>query len=362
MKIAIFGAGQLAMMMIQSDKEKKHEFLVIDPSDNPPASNYAQHIQSEYNDKNTLAKVSKHCDIATIDFENVCVESMREIEKYIPVRPCPNALEICQDRLKEKNLFKNLDIKTTNFSEVNSLDDLTQQIQQNKSYILKSRRFGYDGKNQYRIKPNTEIMTDLISQECILEEVVNFDAEVSLICVKSVDESVMYFPLIENTHKNGILSVSRFPSKYTHLQSDAELIGAKLLESMKYVGVLVIEFFVKADQLLANEMAPRVHNSGHWTIDACITSQFEQLVRVVCGLPLGSTQRHSNALMQNLIGEDAERWHEVTANNEYKLHLYGKKTVRSGRKMGHVTRLLPLAPDWQNQDIDLAMSIMRPRT
>ena len=120
---------------------------------------------------------------------------MREIEKYIPVRPCPNALEICQDRLKEKNLFKKLDIKTTNFSEVNSLDDLTQQIQQNKSYILKSRRFGYDGKNQYRIKPNTEIMTDLISQECILEEVVNFDAEVSLICVKSVDETVMYFPL-----------------------------------------------------------------------------------------------------------------------------------------------------------------------
>ena len=131
MKIAIFGAGQLAMMMIQSDKEKKHEFLVIDPSDNPPASNYAQHIQSEYNDKNTLAKVSKHCDIATIDFENVCVESMREIEKYIPVRPCPNALEICQDRLKEKNLFKKLDIKTTNFSEVNSLDDLTKQIQHN---------------------------------------------------------------------------------------------------------------------------------------------------------------------------------------------------------------------------------------
>ena len=340
MKIAIFGAGQLAMMMIQSDKEKKHEFLVIDPSDNPPASNYAQHIQSEYNDKNTLAEVSKHCDIATIDFENVCVESMREIEKYIPVRPCPNALEICQDRLKEKNLFKNLDIKTTNFSEVNSLDDLTKQIQQNKSYILKSRRFGYDGKNQYRIKPNTEIMTDLISQECILEEVVNFDAEVSLICVKSVDESVMYFPLIENTHKNGILSVSRFPSKYTHLQSDAEIIGAKLLESMKYVGVLVIEFFVKADQLLANEMAPRVHNSGHWTIEGSSLSQFLAHINAITGESFESNINFKNSVMFNILSKFPSNDKINKIWKEFNIHVHDyHKTERENRKLGHITHV-----------------------
>jgi len=301
MKIAIFGAGQLAMMMIQSDKEKKHEFLVIDPSENPPASHYAKHIQSEYDDINTLEKVSKECDVATIDFENVCVKSMKEIEKYIPVRPCPYALEICQDRLKEKNLFRNLDIKTTAFFEINTLEDLTKKVRDKKSYILKSRRFGYDGKNQYHIKPHTKIMTDLINQECILEEVVNFDAEVSLICVKSVDDSVMYFPLIQNTHENGILSLSKFPSNYTHLQSDAEFIGAKLIESMKYVGVLVIEFFVKANQLIANEMAPRVHNSGHWTIEGSSLSQFLAHINAITGESFNSKIDFKNSAMFNIL-------------------------------------------------------------
>jgi 5-(carboxyamino)imidazole ribonucleotide synthase len=186
-----------------------------------------------------------------------------EIEKKIPVHPSSKALEICQDRIKEKNLFKLLEINTTNYCEINSLKDLKNNIDDKKSYILKTRRFGYDGKNQYRIYPNTHFSTNLVSSPCILEEVVEFQAEVSLIAVRSVDGDVFFYPLVENIHKDGILDMSIYPSKYQYLQKSAENIGTKLLDKMDYVGVLVVEFFVdKNDQLVANEMAPRVHNSG----------------------------------------------------------------------------------------------------
>ena len=244
MKIAIFGAGQLAMMMIQADRSAKHNYVVIDPSSEPPASLYAEHIQSEYNDPDTISHISTNYDLVTLDFENVDVSAIAEIEKHVPVHPSSKALEICQDRIKEKDLFKLLKIETTNNFKINSMNDIKDTIDSSKRYILKSRRFGYDGKNQYRIEPNQVIETNLISSPCILEEFVKFKAELSLICVKSIDGHTFYYPLIENSHKNGILNMSIYPSNYAHLQESAELIGNKLLEEMQYVGVLVIEFFV----------------------------------------------------------------------------------------------------------------------
>lgn len=342
MKIAIFGAGQLAMMMIQADHKNQHDYIVIDPSSNPPASRYGKHLQTQYDDEDTLKKISDECDLATIDFENVSVKAMKKLEKYISVHPNSNALEICQDRLNEKNLFLNLDIKTTLFYKIDSLDDLNQVIDKHKSYILKSRRFGYDGKNQYRISPGTKIETDLISQECILEELVDFESEVSLICVRSIKGEVMFYPLVENKHKDGILSMSVCPSNYTDLQNDAEKIGNKLLISMNYVGVLVIEFFVTKDRILvANEMAPRVHNSGHWTIEGANISQFEAHINAISGrVQKSQSIKFKPSVMFNILSEFLSEETLNLLNEKYEAYIHDyHKSERKNRKLGHITHV-----------------------
>tara|TARA_Y100001958_G_scaffold156954_1_gene150847 strand:+ start:1182 stop:2267 length:1086 start_codon:yes stop_codon:yes gene_type:complete len=340
MKIAIFGGGQLAMMMIQADHTKHHDYVIIDPSANPPASRYGKHIQTEYDDDDTLKRISDECDLATIDFENVPVEAMRELEKYIHVHPNSNALEICQDRLHEKNLFLDLGIRTTIFNKIDSLDNLNHSIENHKSYILKSRRFGYDGKNQYRIKPGDKIKTNLISQECILEELVDFESEVSLICVRSTKEEVLFYPLVENKHSDGILSISVCPSNYTDLQSDAEKIGNKLLMSMNYVGVLVIEFFVTRDKkLIANEMAPRVHNSGHWTIEGANISQFQAHIDAISGgIEKNQIISFKPSAMFNILSEFVAEDKLSLLKEKYNVHIHDyHKSQRKGRKLGHIT-------------------------
>jgi len=342
MKIAIFGAGQLAMMMIQADKDKKHDFIVIDPNPNPPASHYAEHIQTEYDDATTLNKIANDCEVATIDFENVCVDAMRKLEKTIPVHPSSHALEICQDRLKEKSLFKKLDIKTTEYYPINNSNDLEKHIDNNKSYILKSRRFGYDGKNQYRIIPNKKIETDLTKKECILEEFVDFDAEVSLICVRSLTGNIFYYPLVENSHTNGILSMSICPSSYSNLQADAEEISRRLLESMNYVGVLVVEFFVsKGSTLIANEMAPRVHNSGHWTIEGANISQFLAHINSISGeLNNDLSIDYMPSVMFNILSEHISNKKMNMLKNDYDVFLHDyHKAERKDRKLGHITHI-----------------------
>ena len=339
MKIAIFGAGQLAMMMIQADKNALHNYIVIDPSSEPPASLYAEHIKSEYNNPDTINDICATCDLVTIDFENVDVSAMQKIEKHVPVHPNSKALEICQDRVKEKGLFKSLKIKTTNNFEIYSMDDIKKNIDPSKSYILKSRRFGYDGKNQYHIKSDTTIETNLISSPCILEELVKFKAEVSLICVKSTDGHTFYYPLIENSHDDGILNMSTYPSNFVHLQESAELIGNKLLEEMKYVGVLVIEFFVNEyDELIANEMAPRVHNSGHWTIEGSNLSQFEAHIAAITGNMKNIKLELKPSFMFNILSKHIsnERINKLKSNLEIHFHDYHKKQ-RPNRKLGHLT-------------------------
>ena len=341
MKIAIFGAGQLAMMMIQADHANHHDYVVIDPTTNPPASRFGKHIQTEYDDEDTLKRISDECDLATIDFENVPVEAMRELEKHICVHPNSNALEICQDRLNEKNLFSNLGIRTTMFDKIDSLDSLNNSIEDHKSYILKSRRFGYDGKNQYRINPGDKIKTDLISQECILEELVDFESEVSLICVRSIKDEILFYPLVENKHSDGILSISMCPSNYNDLQSEAEKIGNKLLMSMNYVGVLVIEFFVTSDRkLVANEMAPRVHNSGHWTIEGSSLSQFLAHINAITGEPFESKINFKNSVMFNILSKfpGNDKINKIKKDLNVHVHDY-HKTERENRKLGHITHV-----------------------
>ena len=339
MKIAIFGAGQLAMMLVQADRNAKHNFVVIDPSPKPPASLYADHIQSEYNNPSTINNICANHDLVTIDFENVDVSAMAEIEKHIPVHPNSGALEICQDRIKEKDLFKSLQIKTTVNFKINSMDDIQNVINLSKRYILKSRRFGYDGKNQYRIEPGQKIETNLISSPCILEELVKFKSEVSLICVRSIDDRTFYYPLIENSHKDGILDVSIYPSNYAHLQESAELIGNKLLEEMNYVGVLVIEFFINEyDELIANEMAPRVHNSGHWTIEGANISQFEAHIAAITGNMKDFKLKLRPSFMFNILSNHLpdDRINKLKSNLDIHFHDYHKEQ-RANRKLGHLT-------------------------
>jgi len=339
MKIAIFGAGQLAMMMIQADKNALHNYIVIDPSSEPPASLYAEHIKSEYNNPDTINDICATCDLVTIDFENVDVDAMKEIEKKIPVHPSSKALEICQDRMKEKNLFKLLEIKTTNYWKINSLKDLKNNIDDKKSYILKTRRFGYDGKNQYRIYPNTDFSTNLVSSPCILEEIVEFQAEVSLIAVRSVDGAVFFYPLVENQHKDGILDMSIYPSNYQNLQKSAENIGSKLLDKMDYVGVLVVEFFIdKNDELVANEMAPRVHNSGHWTIEGSNMSQFSAHISAITNTKRFVELKLKPSFMYNIISNHIAEEKILQLSKQLDIHVHDyHKSSRDKRKLGHIT-------------------------
>ena len=338
MKVAIFGAGQLAMMMIQEASELNHEFVIVDPSSNPPASKYAKHLQTDYNDQKTLDYIAANYDVATIDFENVDISAMKFLEKNIKVFPPSKALEVCQDRLLEKNLFEKLNINVTKYKEINDVSDLKNYCKGNESkYLLKSRRFGYDGKNQIRCDSNIDLLKNLLSKcSCIAEEIVDFSTEVSLVCVRQDDDNILFYPLIENFHKDGILRYSRFPYTNIELQDTAEKYGRELLNYFKYVGVLVIEFFVTKDgKLVANEMAPRVHNSGHWSIEGSSMSQFELHIRAITGDLDNNSVNFKPSLMFNILSKypDDKILKELESHF---FHSYSKEE-RDLRKLGHIT-------------------------
>jgi 5-(carboxyamino)imidazole ribonucleotide synthase len=338
MKIAIFGAGQLAMMMIEESSKMNHDFIVVDPSSNPPASKYAKHLQTDYTDKNTLDYIAANYDVATIDFENVDISAMRFLEKNMKVFPPSRALEVCQDRLLEKNLFKELNINVTKYKEINNISDLKKYCNGNESnYLLKSRRFGYDGKNQFKCNSNINLLENLISEcSCIIEEIVDFTTEVSLVCVRQDNHNIIFYPLIENFHKEGILRYSKFPYENKELQDTAERYGRELLSYFDYVGVLVIEFFVsKEGKLVANEMAPRVHNSGHWSIEGSSASQFELHIRAITGNLDNNSINFKPSLMFNVLSKYPKD--KILKELEFHyFHSYGKEE-RSLRKLGHIT-------------------------
>ena len=340
MRIGILGGGQLAMMMAESASKKYDiEFIVVDPTNNPPASKYARCIKAKYTDSKALKLLAKECDIVTIDFENVSSSALKHLEKYIPVYPNSESVEICQDRLSEKTLFVENNIPTTKFCPINSENDLKSAIKKfGPNSILKSRRLGYDGKNQIIVnnKTSKNIWSDIGCVPSILEEKVDFLTEVSLIGVKLQSGETYFYPLVENFHRDGILSYSIAPYENLELQKKAETIHKQITKLINYVGVLVIEFFVNKDnQLLANEMAPRVHNSGHWTIEGANISQFRAHIKSIIGEEISDIKVDKYAAMMNILSIMPD-FTMLDFPDLAKIHDYGK-TERKGRKLGHIT-------------------------
>ena len=345
MRIGILGGGQLAMMMVDSANEKhKIEFTIIDPTKNPPASKFTQCIQAEYTDLKSLDIISEQCDLVTIDFENVPADALKYLQKKIKVFPEPDSLEICQDRLKEKNLFQQLGIPTTNYKEISSRDDLKKALEKyGSNSILKSRRFGYDGKNQIIINDNKidDVWEKTKGTPSIIENKIDFETEVSLIGVRTHKKEFLFYPLVENHHIDGILSISLSPINKNNevrqlLQKKAEAILKKIMNELNYIGVLVIEFFLDKNlNLIANEIAPRVHNSGHWTIQGANISQFEAHIRAICDIGFEKIETNGYAAMMNLISKMPDKKGLNLDTNTF-FYDYGKDE-RDKRKLGHIT-------------------------
>lgn len=341
MKIGILGGGQLGRMLALAGYPLGLRFRSLDPKNTVPVGALTEHVCADYDDRNALRKFADGLDIITYEFENVPVEAARFLQEQVPVYPPPEALEVAQDRLTEKTFFRNLNVPTAAFMAVDSEAELNEAKKAlGLPAVLKTRRMGYDGKGQvvmYHPRDVKPAWQKLAGVPLIWEEFVPFEREVSILAVRSQTGDLAFYPLVENHHNQGILSKSFAPAPEvpSELQQQAEEHAGRVLENLSYVGVLAIEFFQKDGQLLANEMAPRVHNSGHWSIEGAQTSQFENHVRAVAGFPLGESQTVGHSAMLNLIGTIPDTL-ELLALPNVHLHLY-EKEPRPGRKLGHVT-------------------------
>jgi len=339
--IGILGGGQLGYMLALAGYPLDFHFRFLDPSPQAPVGRVASRVTAEYSDFEALEKFAHGLTLVTYEFENVPVEALRFLQKTVPVYPPPQALEAAQNRLHEKSLFRKLAIPTTEFAPVNSAADLENAVRSlGLPAILKTCRLGYDGKGQWVLRTGADVervRNEIRSAPLILEEFVKFSRELSILAVRARNGEAAFYPLVENHHRDGILRLSLAPApRLTEaLQREAEAAARRVLESLDYVGVLAIELFECNGRLLANEMAPRVHNSGHWTIEGAVTSQFENHLRAVSGLPLGDTGTLGFSAMLNLIGELPDSNELLTVPGAH-LHLYGK-SLRPGRKVGHVT-------------------------
>ncbi|MEC9369050.1 MAG: 5-(carboxyamino)imidazole ribonucleotide synthase [Pseudomonadota bacterium] len=349
--IGILGGGQLGRMLTLSAAQLGLDARIYCEKPDAPSFRVAtSHVCAPFTDEAALIRFARSCDVVTFEFENVPVEALEIITRYTPVFPSPSALRVIQDRGEEKAFLSSLGIPIADFCTVDSEAGLQDAIARiGRPSMLKTRRFGYDGKGQVRINGDTnaaKAWRDIAAAPAVLEAFVPFEREVSVVAARGQDGESIFYDLTENRHENQILAESRVPARVAEgLETEGHAIVRKVLDALDYVGVLAVEMFVCNDggpRLLANEIAPRVHNSGHWTLDGCGASQFEAHVRAVAGWPLPSSARHSDAVMTNLIGADAERWHDLAADPANRVHLYGKSEARPGRKMGHVTRILPL--------------------
>ena len=317
------------------------EFTFLEPAPHPPAGAVGDVIGAPYDDAAALDELAARCDVVTYEFENVPVASARRIAERVPVLPGPQALDVAQDRLAEKSLFARTRIPTARFAPAASPEELAEALREiGAPAIVKTRREGYDGKGQLTAAGHVDagdVWTRLGAVPVLVEERIEFDREVSILAVRGSSGATAFYPLIENLHRDGILRVSFAPARGTDagLQADAEHYATTLLDSLDYVGVLAIEFFERSGGLLANEIAPRVHNSGHWTIEGAVCSQFENHLRAVLGLPLGSTAMVGESVMVNLIGS-VPPVRDLLRLRGAHLHLYGK-AARPRRKLGHVT-------------------------
>ncbi|WP_037151627.1 5-(carboxyamino)imidazole ribonucleotide synthase [Rhizobium freirei] len=346
--IGIIGGGQLGRMLAMAAARLNFRTIILEPQADCPAAQVAsEQIAAAYDDAAALADLAKRCDVVTYEFENVPVHAAEKLAKDVDVYPPPKALEMAQDRLTEKRFINDCGIPTARFRAVDSQADLEAALADfGGKGVLKTRRLGYDGKGQ-RVYRSAADSADggyaaLGSVPLILESFVSFEREISIIAARGIDGTVACYDPAENVHRDGILHTSTLPARISEQTTAAAFMAAeKILTALGYVGVIGIEFFVLSDgSLIANEMAPRVHNSGHWTEAACIISQFEQHVRAVAGLPLGNPERHSDCVMTNLIGDDILALPEWLRLDDALVHLYGKSEARPGRKMGHVTQLL----------------------
>ena len=347
--IGILGGGQLGRMLSMAAGRLGFDVCIFcDEADSPAARVSADAIVAPYLDREALTLFATRVDVVTTEFENVPAETAAALaETGKPVAPNARALAIAQERGAEKAFLNAQGIATAPFALIDSEADLDAAIAKiDAPAILKTRRLGYDGLGQARIAQADDIRdayARIGAGAAILEGFCAFDAEASIIAARGWDGAFAAYELCRNTHENGILARTVAPGGFSSaIAQEAEREIRRVMEALDYVGVLTIEFFVMADgKLIANEMAPRVHNSGHWSIEAAETSQFEQHIRAVAGWPLGSTRMICGAEMLNLIGDDAARWAELAADSNARLHLYGKRSARPGRKMGHVTRLTP---------------------
>lgn len=348
--VGILGGGQLGRMLAIAAAEFGLKCHVYCPDPDSPAFDVAaRHTVAGYDDIAALQAFARDIDVATYEFENVPVESVRAIAANCPVYPDENALAVSQDRLAEKRFINELGIGTAAFAAVDGPADIPAAlVEVGAPAILKTRRFGYDGKGQTRIETASsadEAWRTIGAAPAILEGFVPFDAEISVIAARGQDGDLAVFDPALNVHTNHILDTSTVPSGLDPaVEGDAISIARKILDGLDYVGVMGVEMFVEStgsgpSTIRVNEIAPRVHNSGHWTQDACVAGQFEQHIRAICGWPLGSCDRLVDVRMKNLIGHEVEAWPDHAADPRARLHLYGKMETRDGRKMGHVNFL-----------------------
>jgi 5-(carboxyamino)imidazole ribonucleotide synthase len=338
--VGIIGGGQLARMLALAGYPLGLKFLVLDPSPDACAGQLAQQLVADYDDANALAELAERCEVVTFDFENVPVAALERIQGLVKVLPGPKALAVSQDRLVEKRHFRSLGIGTAPFAKADSLNSLQAALAQvGTPALVKTRRFGYDGKGQVRVNSTEQAQQawkQLAGHELIVEGMVKFERELSVVGARGRDGEVRFYPLTQNHHRDGILASSFAPApvKDTGMVAEAQMMWRSLAESLDYVGVMALELFDADGSFLANEMAPRVHNSGHWTMDGADTGQFENHLRAILGMPLGATRALGYCAMINWIGQLPDPEAALRCEGTH-WHDYGKH-ARAGRKVGHL--------------------------
>ena len=348
--IGILGGGQLGRMLALSAARLGLKCHIYAPEKDSPAFQIAEFTCGSYDNSSELAEFARNCGVVTYEFENVPAETAEIIARHAPLAPGAHVLATSQDRLTEKTFLKRLGLATAPFAQVDDEQSLRAALKAiGQPAILKTRRLGYDGKGQFAIKDAAdagEAWAAIGKAPAILEGFVPFSRELSIIAARGWDGTVAVYDVPENEHENHILRRSTVPARIAPATaSAAHDIAARITNALDYVGIIGVELFLiegaDGERLLVNEIAPRVHNSGHWTMDACLVSQFEQHIRAVAGWPLGSPERHSDVVMTNLIGDEAGNWLKLAAEPGTAIHLYGKAESRPGRKMGHINRLAP---------------------
>jgi len=364
--LGVLGGGQLGRMFCVAARSMGYRVWVLDPDPHSPAGALAdRHLEAGYSDKVALDEMRAHCAAVTTEFENVPAETLEFFEDRIPVRPSSRSVAIARDRIREKTFIREHGLATAAFFIINTADDLAPACAALRlPAILKTAQLGYDGKGQWPVNSLDDArrgFVELGETPCILEERVDLAREVSVILARSVEGEIAAYPVGQNVHVNGILDTTRVPANVTEqVAEQATQMTVSLAEAMQYCGVLAVEIFLTTGgELLINEMAPRPHNSGHYTLDAALTSQFEQQVRTLCGLPPGSTRLLSPVVTVNLLGDLWDKgtpaWERLLCHAGAKLHLYGKRTPRPGRKMGHYNCLAADA----GQAMELAQAIRK---